>query len=347
MAFFVNPLRRDVGKEPENAHTRDASRMTLFGHQRDVADRLPEPARAKLRRLRAAAADAHALAQLPYHSMREAHDAALAIDSRIRSLENGASRGHPETIKIVEAERANLEKFRAEAREHSAEHERRKSGSEALALTIRAIEDYVSTLPLTPMVETAPIAPPTLQKNETPAQAVDRLRAKIATLQQDAQATEDAPHHSSVAKARARRQIETLAASGRIDVMPLIEANRDFLLPMTMGEGLIVRGDSGSAHGMLADHVDAVAMMMWLFKDQLLARIEAEIDECADDRSALSPETRAKRRAQIAAQILQTEREEERLIELAADQGVTIMRRPDCDPRAILQLSDAAPAPRD
>jgi hypothetical protein len=68
---------------------------------------------------------------------------------------------------------------------------------------------------------------------------------------------------------------------------------------------------------------------------------EQEIDLLADDSAALSPEERRKKMSEIESSLLELERAEESVV-LA--EGCP--RRPDADPRAILGLSDSAPAPR-
>jgi hypothetical protein len=52
----------------------------------------------------------------------------------------------------------------------------------------------------------------------------------------------------------------------------------------------------------------------------------------------LDDQQRAEREAALLAAILNAERTEERLIEAAAAEGRTILRRPEADPRAVLGL---------
>ena len=85
--------------------------------------------------------------------------------------------------------------------------------------------------------------------------------------------------------------------------------------------------------------------MFWLCKDQLTERIEREIDAVADDENALTLEQRTEQLAVISADKLACEREEERAFCAAVAGGAALTRRPDVDPRALLGLAGALPAP--
>ncbi len=89
------------------------------------------------------------------------------------------------------------------------------------------------------------------------------------------------------------------------------------------------------------------ALLAWLAKDELIERLEGEVDERSDDEHALSDEDRAARLAAIEAECLAVGRDEEHFIEAAAREGFSVQRRPDADPRAVLALSGDLPAPRE
>jgi hypothetical protein len=90
---------------------------------------------------------------------------------------------------------------------------------------------------------------------------------------------------------------------------------------------------------------DTLALIAWLLPDRLIAALDREIDEVADDKAALTLEQRRKAEAEILADMLATEREECALIEIAQTQGIAIDYRTDCDARAILDIEWVAPAP--
>jgi hypothetical protein len=86
---------------------------------------------------------------------------------------------------------------------------------------------------------------------------------------------------------------------------------------------------------------DALAVLCWLHHDSLIERLEAEIDDLADDSQALDDAERGYREADLTVRILQTERVEEAFIEQAEAAGQMIQRRADADPRAVLGLADS------
>jgi hypothetical protein len=60
--------------------------------------------------------------------------------------------------------------------------------------------------------------------------------------------------------------------------------------------------------------VDFLGLLCWLMPDQVIARIEQELDAIADDKAALDEKTRAEREAQISSDMLAIERSECALI---------------------------------
>jgi hypothetical protein len=89
--------------------------------------------------------------------------------------------------------------------------------------------------------------------------------------------------------------------------------------------------------------VDVLALFCWLHRDALVAALEREIDELADDSAALTDEERATRESELLADLLRAERLEELLVVAAENEGREVMRRPNADPRAVLNLSSALP----
>ena len=98
----------------------------------------------------------------------------------------------------------------------------------------------------------------------------------------------------------------------------------------------------GSAATVSIESVDCVAVMAWMHKDAMIAAFNRDIAELADDAAALTTAERTKREREILAAILTAERLEEMLCEQTG-----APRRPDADARAILQLADSSPAPRE
>jgi hypothetical protein len=153
--------------------------------------------------------------------------------------------------------------------------------------------------------------------------AVERVRRELAELTADLHQVRSAPITAADTKRLIRDQVNKLAEHGAPSVLPTIEAALPMLWPERKGDGEV----SGP---------DALAVLAWLHRDALVAKVEAEVDILADDRQALDDATRGFREDELLAQILDIQRTEEALIEQAEAAGVFIQRRPDADPRAVL-----------
>jgi hypothetical protein len=135
------------------------------------------------------------------------------------------------------------------------------------------------------------------------------------------------------------------------NVCGAIEAGLDIVFPHLdiRGEltGLALSEGAPALKGWASHSApDALALIAWLFKDKLIDGLSSEIDALADDDNALDDEARAHKIASLQEAKLEAERTEEALIEAAAAEGVTVMRRHSPDPRAVLGLSSALPASR-
>jgi hypothetical protein len=175
------------------------------------------------------------------------------------------------------------------------------------------------------------------KKGESLESAIDRFRKRLRELAADRDAVAAAMLPAADAKAAARRQIEALAARGAPDLTRLLEVPGAEIAWPTTFERIQAYAANGAGAGGVAS-VDAVALVAWLCKDQMIAAAAAEIDALAGDESAaLSAEERAERIAAIEAEILAVERDECDLVEQS---NGTIIHRDDVDPRALLRLAD-------
>ena len=157
-----------------------------------------------------------------------------------------------------------------------------------------------------------------------------------------------APRPAAHAKAMLRAEIERLAEMGKPDVFGMIEHGEPINWPKlhlrvdvegnVLTEGLpTVRG-----YGSL-ELAEAVGLVAWLNRDALIAKLDALLDEAADDQNALSDADRAKQIKILSGQLLDTERAECDLIAIAKGE---VEYRSDTDPRALLGLANDMPAPR-
>jgi hypothetical protein len=85
---------------------------------------------------------------------------------------------------------------------------------------------------------------------------------------------------------------------------------------------------------------NVLALLAFIVPDQLIARLEGEIDKLTDDTGALTPEERAEKIAALESHRLNIEREECAFIRMAAG---TVRYRADTDPRAVLGLNGPEP----
>jgi len=81
--------------------------------------------------------------------------------------------------------------------------------------------------------------------------------------------------------------------------------------------------------------------LVWLLADLLRDRLQAAIIEHgAKIGATMSAAARAERLKKLRADLLELERREEQLICAGEDLGLAPLRRPDADPRAILNISE-------
>jgi hypothetical protein len=194
----------------------------------------------------------------------------------------------------------------------------------ALVTLDRRLTEFLSSLSAAP----AAAAPIDLKLSADKFDAaLAKTRAEVRDLLERIAQVERARHPSGVVKARARAKIEARAA--RPNVRVAIEYGEDFRFP-------IIVGNTDAA-------IDVEGLLCWLFKDQLIAAVEREIDEAADDSKALDATTRKSMRADLAAELFAAESQEEAIISAAEAVGRTFDRRADADVRAVLGLAVARP----
>ena len=176
---------------------------------------------------------------------------------------------------------------------------------------------------------------PKLQAGEVWVAAIERSRRVIANLKAERHRVASAPIPASEAKILMRREIDTLAEAGAPDVSPYLEggAIRWPVAPLKRGDGSVITFDL----------LDVRSLLVWLDRDRLISRLEAEIDATSDPDLAMSVQQRRVEDARLVEKLLLAEREEEALIVSAAKDSVMITRRPDADPRAVLEVADNVP----
>jgi hypothetical protein len=174
-------------------------------------------------------------------------------------------------------------------------------------------------------------------KAKTLPDAVAALRAQLAELDAAWAAAESAPDTRDAFRARAIAEIDALAARGALTVDLRDRSPAPVRLAEHLSISLATFGDKEFAVNRLIG--DPGPFHVWLHRDALLSRINELID-AANDAGALSFEAREKRFADITAQRLALEFQEEAAICAAAASGQSIPRRRDCDPRCVLEVQE-------
>lgn len=144
---------------------------------------------------------------------------------------------------------------------------------------------------------------------------VDKIRTRIDDLNDQIEAVELAPAPADGLRERIAEEVDRLAETGR----PIID-HRD---PDSIA-GAIYR----------AAKVDAFSI--WLNRDALVKKLTAEVKDAPN---AMSEADKKAVLADLAAQTLDAEREEEALIVAARATGITIIRKRAADPRALLEIA--------
>jgi hypothetical protein len=311
----------------------------LYAAQRDPAERLPAAARAKLTRLRVEQEDAGTIGRELGERNRGLADYRRALAGRLDVVKRADRRGPSAAAKQLESQIADTT---TEIEALAARIARSQAARSDLP---RRLNAWLASLPDGIVIEEhrGDPAPPKLARNESPTEAVAAARAKLAELGADRHAVASAPLPSAQAKAAVRREIEGRAASP--DILNTIEIGAPVRWPTELRQmqvGGVSAGNpvSGFASG---QEIGTFGVFCWLHKYALIARLEAEVDELADDEHALDDAARSAAERKIAAAALDVERQIEAMITASEQQGMPIARADNADPRAVLNLSGALP----
>ena len=242
---------------------------------------------------------------------------------------------------LIERQRTRV--ARAKAEQDNARRLLASAGkvSQTALAVLEMADGYVRSLEPGLTIELSAPAMPA-ERPADPQSVVAEIRAEVLSLRDDLQSVRSAPIPKEVAKDKATRQLEALRQRGCIDVFGVI----DGVEPLKFPQMDVVMGGVGSVEAFVQSRgrvVDTAALIAWLYFDDVHEAVMHEIDERADDSLALSDDERAARVADLEAEILLKERQEESVIDQAELTGTVIMRRREIDPRALLCLADTMP----
>jgi hypothetical protein len=311
----------------------------------DPAAHLPGPAGARLVALQQRAHDLHV--QIP--NFDQINDVRLQVrrhEQRIHQLmkprsDRGFNLG-ADAPQVV-GEQQLLERAKTELKRLEDLREIRTAHWNAVGGLARAVLDWLrSGVPGNcelVAVDDVPIVG-LLKKNESIADAVSRHRHRLREAAADLHRVRSSPYTSAEAKALAADQINKLADAAEPDVSCCVELLAPIQFMTTRTRTLASSADPKLAPSIVHTEThDALGLVAWLFRDQLVAKIEVSIDEIADDPAALSAKERQVREAQILADMLEIERSECSLIRAAEARGETIDFRVGTSPLALLGVA--------
>jgi len=173
-----------------------------------------------------------------------------------------------------------------------------------------------------------------LPKGKSALEALRDHRDSTVPLREVLKRTINAPLTVEEAEPRAIADIEKLAASGAPDFRPTMRLEEIGINAASQGSvrwPQTMVGEKFTGHGL--------AFCAWLHKDELIARAKKEIRAMSRN-SALSVSDRKLRRADLERQILEAERIEEVLFEMATAAGDIVNRRRGMNLLAVLQLRE-------
>lgn len=308
----------------------------------DLLARLPEAARDLLENLIQRREDARALLLVASEAARESREElrvamqhlAYAKDRPNAMRDEATERGYRRTI---EASRTELAKKQAIVAE-------REAALQPLATLVAGLVEQLGGVGAA--YAFVPYGDPVAKgrRGETPSNAVERIRVELAGLAADRARIESAPRPRDVLKAEARKAVEALAARGRPDVAGIISGRPGASLWPTLSPlhlGLV----SKDIPFVPSSAVDAGALLAWLAPDQIIERLEQELDRELGDSPGISDEERAASLAALDSQRLSLERDEEAMIRAAEASGQVIQRRPNANALAVLGVALAPALP--
>jgi hypothetical protein len=310
--------------------------------QFDPLEILPEGAAAKLRALRQRSADQHLLIP-PFEQVRQASMDKITAQNELTRLVSAAADGGfnlpPTDARVVVAEKQR-EKMTADFTRLQELRETRTAQWLAASAVLANAETWLkSGRPGGTTLEDAKKeVEPKLAKNESGLlDAIENRRRRVRELKADLHRIASAPFPSNHCKAQMRAQIEALVQRGAPDVSLLIEHDREIIWPMQSLQSEVYNAQPGATA--FAKTPDTSALLAWLFKDQLIAALDAEIAAEADDAAALTHEARQKAEAEAMSDLLAAEFSEAELVWRGQSEGLLCEHRGDCSPQAILGVA--------
>jgi hypothetical protein len=309
--------------------------------QYDAIELMPDQCAELMRQLRDRSSDAHGL-MVPFSELREASMARVLADQRLRTLQ-----GHPQEFghnlpdghaSVVQAKRT-LQKATAEFARLNERAEVKAAAWRSVAGALAHCEGWLKEgRPGGTSMEFCPTEPPQPAKGDTLLDLIEKLRRRGRELQADASRISSAQFPAAFVKAKMRESISRLAEAGRPNIDAMVEHDGPLSFA-TQRLQTTMYGENHSQQHTFGEVNDSTALICWLHRDEIVRRLEKEIDAEVDPNSTpLSYQQREQHNAEIGADILAVEREEAAAVWLAMSHGLPAEHRADCSPLAILQI---------
>lgn len=329
---------RDYAIDEDGLPPLVAARYESLVEQRDAAFAAVRASYERATDLRDAKAAAEGeLARLLQYQERSM----LFVERREPDLVTGAQTifRQPDEARLADARRRvalATDRYQRQLNSHDALAEAHRS----LGRLVGRIERYLQTH--RGHLEVAQdLTPPKLLKNESVADAVERVRSRIGALLAESKTVARAPTTVSEAKAKMRAIVEELTASGRPDVSGLFSRAGAIRWP-------VVITPEHNVDGYLHRVIDGSALLAFVHGPALIAKLDAEIEAVgAEVVDPLPTVDRERRLREIEHEVLSLNYDEDALIRMAAETGHTITPRGSADVRAVLGLLPDAPPPRE
>jgi hypothetical protein len=164
-------------------------------------------------------------------------------------------------------------------------------------------------------------------------EAIKQTRVAIADKKSEIEHIGRSPVTRQFAK---RRAVEQLDAMARPPDLTGLKYGRDIAFPV---ERLQVRmyNASGGAVGFTSAN-DGAGLLVWLFRDALLQRIDAEVDVMIGAREGLEPDAREKVISRLGVELMDLERVDAEATWAAIARGLAISHREDVAIPALLGI---------
>ena len=261
-------------------------------------DTLPDEAVTKIEKLRRADYEHFA-------EMRGRFELSQEAESRLRSAENVLR-----DLRFNKADEKRLKRQQRVVDDARKEVNELRAGKLAPFPTEEGVADWIARN-LNKRFESCAVK---IKRPADPQAALEDVRKRIADKIRKRHQVDNARLPSAQVKAQVIAAIENLAASGNPDFNPAFRYEFIGTSDTARAQGTVRWPETFLNEARSIGN--GLAFAAWLCKDILIARAKEEIAKLARDDEALTLEQRRKKLAQIDAEILELERQEEALVEM-------------------------------